>query len=1187
MGFFDKQDSSANDEINSLLLDPFLDPETRSVAKQVRSLTDKATNLGYDAQLTEPRSSLFMDLLDTLDAPGQGVRGVIDTALRGDMFTGDVGTGFRRGQIENVSSSDILRRNDLIDNPIARGVVGFAGDIFTDPLSYLSLGTTAAGKLGGRAVTEAGAALGALGTERLVARGVTNSIEQGSHLDEVFRSINRRDVAEKAFNATSSESEKALEAWNMSKEDSIIGSLFSREELDGAKVFEKPGLHAGINVPFLGHITQPDAKWIETVHGDLGPVGKVFRGLGKALKPGRVKLADVEFSDEMMGAIDNIRHFTNEKLAQLPVIGAGVKAFEATRDAMAKMFNRKFLIGADANDVVVETQHALAANKAKASQGVIDIIGEDALKDKQLQKDAYRVVDALAMSSVGDVTDNSVFDVIQRIRRTGEVLDGDALLVKKFTEEGVDNGAGQLVTREQKFREGLTNYLASPDRPPAEKALVQRVIGGMDQIAVEEAQDGLQHGILEYYIPHRYKNIAQQETNLTRKSGGNSFFTKERKYDTINDAWKEKGYVADTDLANVLQYRINKSLDLRSQTQYAHRLMVEEAIPETLLRNVYKEAMLNPAGDAAKALKRYRVKLDPSRMAMAAEGADNAAFAEALKPIFKGEPAEAAAVSNVLADTSVKMKNEGMSAGFKPLDNHLPDGWVGELGTKVQNGKETLILPKPIAQAFQETVAARDILKDKLTGDFGKATLGALDHGISFFKKFVTLPWPGYWAQNFVGDRFNQAMAGIHAANPGILARTHSVLKGDSSITNGLGMILDKPTIDRVIKEMGLNYSTNDFVGVVKNFDEMNVDKLLAKKNNSFLTNLLGKDGNKAAALSQAQDGMQRGFDGFFRVSHMVHRFEQGDTIQDAVKAANNLYFNYRDMSPVEASLFRRFYMFYGYMSKATKQTLTNLVTNPGNLTMQLHGTNALAEFFSSPDAAPTADEHDMKLLMSAPSSETLSRVIGRTPEGKPLTARGFAAPLNAVMQQFSAQTPRNFSVGELINTAVDSTTRSIQKQFATSNPVINAAAQAITGKNLFFDKPLDSAFLRKLPDWTAAAEQLAGFAHNDIPVTISDEIKDFLGAVPDGKGRLIADKGKMWVLTNLIPGMSRLVSTAGSFSNADVPTSLAALRYGTGINIDDADPSRMYLSSKRDELEQFFRDKSIYQQLRNQKEQQ
>ena len=66
-------------------------------------------------------------------------------------------------------------------------------------------------------------------------------------------------------------------------------------------------------------------------------------------------------------------------------------------------------------------------------------------------------------------------------------------------------------------------------------------------------------------------------------------------------------------------------------------------------------------------------------------------------------------------------------------------------------------------------------------------------------------------------------------------------------------------------------------------------------------------------------------------------------------------------------------------------------------------------------------------------TNEQLSRVVGKSKDGKPV-GRGFAAPLNAVMQQFSLQSPRNFSVGELI-TAQDSTRRTIQKTICNIQP--------------------------------------------------------------------------------------------------------------------------------------------------------
>ena len=72
---------------------------------------------------------------------------------------------------------------------------------------------------------------------------------------------------------------------------------------------------------------------------------------------------------------------------------------------------------------------------------------------------------------------------------------------------------------------------------------------------------------------------------------------------------------------------------------------------------------------------------------------------------------------------------------------------------------------------------------------------------------------PRLLGTNFLGDRFNQAMAGINAMDPAIFARTHSVLSGESAIKSANGLVLDKPNLDKVIKQFGINYSVNDFFG--------------------------------------------------------------------------------------------------------------------------------------------------------------------------------------------------------------------------------------------------------------------------------------------------------------------------------------------------------------------------------------
>lgn len=1235
MGFFD--DSSDNgdnenpfanpafgadsNELSLILSQPNLDPKTREMAMRVKGMEDRVRQAGLDPSLTEPRSSFFGDLLDTLDAPRQGVAGVIDTLFRGDMFgtdanTGEsVGTGFRRGQIENTTTSDILRRNDLIDNPILRGIAGFAGDILTDPLTYLTLGAGAGARAGGKVLTEEGSSLVRQAHERLAMSGIVDPIERSNQIDDAIKAAARFQETASKFDKAGPESVRALDADQMSKAMDSFGKVFSPEEVIGRDLFAKKSLKIGANIPFLGHLTGAEApKFTEEILKEQGPVGQAFRLLGKIWKPGKVNIGDFRFSDEALDTFSNISKYANNKLADvgaqlgklkdIPVIGGGVSAaeaigkraksaFQASNDLFKKIFYQKGLVGADANTNRLNYMDARAAAKVIARDKTFETLGEDLIANKAAQKEIFLAIDGQMMdaaragiANAPKDTQKQILDTINKIQTTGEVSEGDQLILRQFANE---SGA------EEQVRARIANVLNDPNVAPEVKDGIQRTMKAMDETAAEDAASGLGYSALEYYLPHKYMSLGSEAKNVSSAGKADSFL-KKRTYNSITDAFETSGKVADTSLADLLKHRFEKSLVLRQQRNYAQRLMIEEGLNPDLVSKVYKEALLDPKGAAAQALKRYRIELKPIDIEAMKDAAVTAERQKVYAKIgLANDPEASRLVAMNASDFEQKVHQDMWASGDKPLDNLIPQEALGEIGSKVSiPGGGEMFLPKPIADSFKETIAARDILKDAVgSSSFGKASLKALDHVTSAFKKMVTLPFPAYWAQNMLGDRFMQAMQGAHAMDPGLFARAHAVLSGKSAITSANGIRLDKPALEKIIKQLGLNYNVSDFLGTIESFGDMNVDKFLAQKNSLF-HNIsqgapfipgVGDKAKAAAGLSQLHDKFQKTFDGFQRVTHFIHRFEKGDSIADAARAAQDAYFNYRDLSPVEQSLFRRFYMFYGYMSKATKHSMTSLITRPGNLTGQLHGVNALAEFFSDPDAAPTAEMHDSKLLNSVVTNEQLSRVIGRTPDGRPIKGRGFAAPLNAVMQQFSLQTPRNFSVGELIDTAGDSARRTIQKQFATANPAINAAAQVVSGKNLYFDKPLDAEFLRKLPSLNAAAERFAGYKHDELPVDLDAATKYFLKAVPDGKGRLIADPARMWILMNVVPGLGRATSMVGTMTNADVPTGVGALRSLLNVNLDDSDPSRTYLATRRDELDKFISANSVNQRLRNQKD--
>ena len=1200
-------------------------PDVQKLATQVATMKGQIAQAGYDPEQVDPRESWLQWGLHGLAAPGEGIRGIADTVLQGNLFgtdpkTGEnIGTGFLRGVQRQTTTEDILREFHLENGPL-RGLLGLPGDILTDPLTYITGGesaTVGAAKYASRPITDVGENFFRTAGEWLGSQGVTDEVAKGNSLAEIARQVARYQEAGSKIMGSSDIDETMLHADVMRKASDYLQNTFGVPETayDGQEIFKKaPLLKLGINVPFLGAATgEEGAGAREIVLNDPGPVGQALRQAGEIFTPAKfgveITADDLKnaIPDSVVNAYDNISKYTNETLQKFsnvvasaankennPILGAPLRATgeiaQATYNAIVKasdtfksVFNRAALQSADAYDAMMSYDDAQQWGRNAAKTKTIATLGEYA-DDKVSQHAAAEWIDAQAVDSLkktapieGVPQAEDAKALFNRLKDATEVPEGDQLLLRDYVQQ---SGA------EKEFGDRFVNLQADPNIPQPVKDLIRQSMSAMDDIAKSDAQNGIGYTRLEYYLMHKYQNAGLTDI-VPNAPQGMIDMAKARKYATLTDAFKAKGYVGDTDLADLLQQRFQRSYTLQAQRRYLQRLNIESSLDPELVSKLYQKAILDPEGPAGQALKGYGVNVKGIDPALMAEGSARAVRQGLQEQAGRGDVEASArlAMADMKPGVMEKAHQELWAAGKVPENYKLPQFELGELGTLTKNRNgEDIFLPKPIADAYKETIAGQDLLKNSSFGQSaaGKTFIGAYDTASSFWKRWATMPFPAHWARHFTGGRFLESMSDIHNMDPGVLARTLSVLNGDSAIRSITGQILDRPALERVIDQFGFKFGANDLLSNVQAVSDMNVEKQIAMAR-PFTENVMGSmDGaRRAAALEQAQNKMANGFDGYQRVVHFVNRFEKGDSIPDAARAAQNLYYNYRDMSQVEQSYFRRFFTFYGFMSKTTKRTLSDLITNPGAITGQIHAVDAMAEFMSQPNADPTADQYDNNLLHSVVSNEQLSRTIGTNPEtGQPIRARGFGAPLNHVLEQFSLQMPRHFSVSELMGSAYDSGARTLQKQFAAANPAINAAAQWVTGKNLYFDKPLDSKFLRKLPDLTEGAKALAGFTHTDVPMILNDTVKEFLDAVPDGKGRMIVDPTKMWILTNIIPGFSRAMSMGGAFANEDVPASAAWLKTAAGIQLDDSDPTRGALSSTRDKAEQFMKDKSIKDQL-------
>lgn len=953
-----------------------------------------------------------------------------------------------------------------------------------------------------------------------------------------------------------------------------------------------------------------------------GIIRKALLGMGEAVesaaKPGYIG-GRIEIPEKVANILSDAVSLANEKylkfkykagelagktidaLDKVPVVGqAASLPLKAGREiakgvsvggkVLKSIFARTFHEGGLNRQIHMERVNANAGARRLGQAEAIDVLGpllstvdstgrrivnKEALEEAKsalLKLDATAeniIAGPMALPEVASKR-QELMGVLDRLSLTDDIPDD--ILRSGLLPEAASN----------QFRENLNLLLQAPTTTPGERAFIETWLRGHDNMLARELNHGVKVGMLDSYVMHRFLNRA-----ATQGVGAATDVTKRRKYASFSEALRG-GLIGDTDPMGLYATRREISERMIARKKYDNRFFIQNGIPEDVYQRLAVEAMEEPGGPAWQMLSSegYRIPkaLSPELESQLAQIIKTQRVAR--EAVTRGKATkikEGDLVSEILqgGDTSrhipAEMVDELTQAaqeyqqtlaqrvareGYRVADFNEPRALFGEVADDIiaHNG-ERIVLPTHLAQAYRENTQGADVIK-KLFGksEIGKKFLSTFDAASNFIKKMYILPFPAYWSQNLFGAQFlSAAERGWGAMSPGGMARTIRILTGDSGLRLANGAILDSTTFKNFLRDNGMLYNANDFAEFLDTAGKFNLDKALASKN-SIVENLTSK-ANFRLGLEQAHQKAQDMFEGIFRVDFVRDRIEKGDTLQGALRASNEALIDYRNLSPIEQSLMRRFYMFYGWTAGSTKKALLQTVTNPGALQQQIKAARATAEAFSDPNAVPTAEEFDMKLLDSATMSEQISFAIGKGKDGKRLMARGFGLPLNTLLQQFTLNKPRSFKIDELISWTSETLGRNFQKQIATANPLINMAGQALSGKNLYFDKPLNAEFLRRLPSFEAAAKRLGVAKYTDIPKDLDAAMIKWLKAVPDGKGRLVADPGRFWVLTNLIPGLSRAISTLTPAATESFPAGTALLPIVSGVRIEEQDPERSMLA--------------------------
>lgn len=1230
--------------------------------REVERLKERARDIGVEEELLTPRESLFSKVLNTIDKPKQIVQGVLDSALvRQDLAEIGLLGAARRGLDERINAFDILRRETDL-SPVARGVIGFGAEVLSDPLTYLTFGTSRLAKAGGGALTAKGSSRLASVTDDILRRAAaeggdsalfTSFTTASKKADDVFRAGREyMRLAKKGEGAIDS-----LQASKLANLRSTFDGFLNIEELPD--LFAKQQISAGINLPFLGHFQKPTAQVIKKGGADAfdataaalakkhGIRAKILPTIGKVVKPGKLNIGTVEISDDIVDGYNSFKAIASENLDALGKqvdeaiafaketpglrsIGTAADISKTLVGGVRKAYVKAFMqngLGQESRGLQSHLANEVggaaavgAGTLARTFDGIADD-ATDGLKwvtdpaNAELLTRAGRSIDGMFGESISELAGNLGQDGSEKLLKYIENVRRDP----NFPLPDPDMWRGL----EDSFIAKLTRYANDPATDKLEQEVVRRTISAFDELRRRELFHGIDTGLVESYIPHMYTNLDEVGrgskisggVKAGKQVGKPASFQITRKYNTLDDALSA-GLQANTHVGELLLSRAMKSHVAIAKKQYAQSMAVLHGLPADKVREMWEVARHNPDSTEAQILLKNNLptniirepeaildlirrdtqnfteklmregaleELDAATGAFRIAKGTKAGLTDVIKdPDIRAVLQRVGEISPELKHNITRKLIENQQATLSQLETifgrtDAPRSAFGEMGARLlkdANGKEYYV-PDAVGQAMDEVLARKDLLREMFKGsELGEKFVDAVDGVTSTFKRWVTLPWPAYWSQNTIGDNLLRvADGGIMALDPNLGVRTIGLMNDQMSVRLANGALLDGKSFKEILQKHSIALRAKDTIDVLEATGKMDLDKL-AKQQRGFLKNL--KNVDITPALDSAADQMKNLFENYYRAQHVLHHLERGSSVAEAVTGAQKALINYRDLTDVERSLFRRFFYFYGWIQGSTRNTLHNLFTRPGALQAQLKSAQSLAEFFSDPNAAPSVEEFDKRTLQSLTEAEQVAFSLGRDAEGQRIVGRGFGLPLNTPLAQFSVEVPRNLSVSEIIGAAADSTTRTLQKQFAAANPLISGAAELVTGRNLFFDRPWDEAFLRKVPSMAAIAERIGGSKYTEVPASLVDDFtREWLGGVEDGKGNLVVDPGKFWVLTHIIPGVSRLISQARAFSDTRLTDSQSLLKTLSGVRVETADPERNFLFAQEEDLRKTLKRRS------------
>lgn len=494
----------------------------------------------------------------------------------------------------------------------------------------------------------------------------------------------------------------------------------------------------------------------------------------------------------------------------------------------------------------------------------------------------------------------------------------------------------------------------------------------------------------------------------------------------------------------------------------------------------------------------------------------------------------------------------------------LPSYLSGVIDSALKNADEATKqfykgdLPTPIINLINDSVDTRTWYQKMASSPDFKGTpyekvlttaANAWTQGLSIVRAGSTKIWPSYIIGNLVQGQMAGLQAGMMLAEnlslPKILANRQVFEKGADLISD-FGQRVPNRQIMRDMEKNGIKMSYKDVSELTASWGKY-FEAIGKHQPEDFLKGIKAdpRENSTTAKLARAFSEFNEGVENFGRQNLFVALKKKGYSSETAAEEVSRVFVDYQlGKTNFEKSALSNLFFFYSFARGSATNAVTSLFTQPGALSAQGSYIRFMSNLLRQEGAIQPEDFK--KNTSTLKGTEGLSAYLGQDEKtGNARIISSFRTPLEETNRMVPIRLPSELSFAGIKDSVKENARNFTRAQLGSLNPFLKGTIEAATGRNLYFDKPLDDPYLNQVVKPSAVWDALKG--------------------TPQKDPTMFDSTGLIRTANMFLPPVSMLNSKLKQIATAKDPASgLLSVLTGIRTNIVEPEKSTAYEKIKR-----------------------